>query len=60
MRERIARGLVHQFEHHRIVVWHDPSGEMRDEFEAVVLPDVVKARVANNEFGLKHRSVDFR
>ena len=55
MRERIAKGLAHQFERHRIVVWNDPTGEMREEFEAVALPDVVKARIANNEFGLKYR-----
>jgi len=55
MRERIAKGLALLFERRRIVVWHDASGEMRDEFEAVELPGVVKARVANNELGLKHR-----
>ena len=55
MRERIAKGLAHQFERHRIVVWNDPTGEMRDEFEAVALPGVVKLSIANNEFGLKFR-----
>jgi hypothetical protein len=55
MRERIAKGLAHQFEHHRIVVWSDPTGEMREEFDAAVLPGVVKVRIANNEFGLKYR-----
>ena len=55
MRERIAKGLVHQFEKHRVVVWHDASGEMREEFEAVALPGIVKLRVENNEFGLKYR-----
>jgi uncharacterized protein (TIGR02687 family) len=55
MQERITKGLAAQFEQHRIVVWSDPDDEMREAFEAVDLPEVIKARVQNNEFALKHR-----
>src|SRR5690606_1030034 len=35
--------------------WHDAQEEFSDEFDTLDLPDVLCLRVANNEFGLKHR-----
>lgn len=55
MQERIAKALANQFEQHRIVVWWDTEVEMREAFEAINLPDVIRAPVENNEFALKHR-----
>lgn len=55
MNDRIASALARLFEEHRIVFWPDPTGEMREAYEAVALPDVTRVEVANNEFGLKLR-----
>jgi uncharacterized protein (TIGR02687 family) len=55
MQERIAKRLATHFEQHRIIVWSDPDGEMRETFDALDLPRVIKVAVRNNEFALKHR-----
>jgi len=55
MNDRIATALARLFEEHRIVFWPDPTGEMREAYEAVALPGVTRVEVANNEFGLKLR-----
>jgi uncharacterized protein (TIGR02687 family) len=55
MSDRIAAALARLFEEHRIVFWPDPTGEMREAYEAVNLPGVTRVEVANNEFGLKLR-----
>jgi uncharacterized protein (TIGR02687 family) len=55
VQDRIAKGLAAQFEQHRIIVWSDPDAEMRETFDALALPGVIKAAVQNNEFALKHR-----
>lgn len=57
MRERIQAGLERSFRKHRIVFWHDPEARFREEFEAIAIPGVTKAEVANNEFMLKHRLI---
>lgn len=57
MRERIQAGLERSFRKHRIVFWHDPEGRFREDFDAITIPDVIKAEVANNEFMLKHRLI---
>ncbi len=55
MTDRIKAGLERLFDEHRIVFWYDADRDMRDEYEAVDLPDVEKVEIANNEFGLKYR-----
>ncbi len=55
MTDRITSALARLFEEHRIVFWPDPTGEMREAYEAVTLPGVTRVEVANNEFGLKLR-----
>lgn len=55
MTDRIAQALTSLFERHRIVFWYDAKQELRDDFEALVLPDVEKLEISNNEYGIKHR-----
>ncbi|MCG7363732.1 BREX-1 system phosphatase PglZ type A [Roseomonas sp. ACRSG] len=55
MNDRISSALARLFEEHSIVFWPDPTGEMREAYEAVALPGVTRVEVANNEFGLKLR-----
>ena len=55
MTDRIAATLSRLFEAHRIVFWYDPENDMRNDFEAVDLPDVTKTEISNNEFALKYR-----
>jgi uncharacterized protein (TIGR02687 family) len=52
---RIAQALTKLFERHRIVFWYDAKHELRDDFEAISLPDVEKLELTNNEYGLKYR-----
>ncbi|SFE76276.1 TIGR02687 family protein [Marinobacter sp. DSM 26671] len=55
MSGRISQALSRLFDKHRIVFWYDAKQELRSEFEAVSIPDVEKAEIANNEYGLKYR-----
>lgn len=55
MTDRITATLAGLFETHRIVFWSDPTGEMREAFDGLVLEGVTPLRVANDEFGLKYR-----
>ena len=55
MNPRIAQALTKLFDRHRIIFWYDAKQELRDDFEALSLPDIEKAEIANNEFGLKYR-----
>ncbi|QCF27726.1 BREX-1 system phosphatase PglZ type A [Hydrocarboniclastica marina] len=55
MSGRISQALSRLFDKHRIVFWYDTKHELRGDFEAVSIPDVEKAEIANNEYGLKHR-----
>jgi uncharacterized protein (TIGR02687 family) len=52
---RIQSHLERLFADRRIVVWSDPTGEFAADFAAVQITGVETARVANNEFQLKHR-----
>lgn len=52
---RITQALGTLFDKQRIVFWYDTRREFRAEFEALVLPDVEKIELVNNEFGVKHR-----
>lgn len=51
----IADHLAARFEGARIVVWHDADGSYADELDGQVPVGVTVLRVADNEFGLKHR-----
>ena len=53
--EHITRGLQAQFERHRIVFWYDAKQELREAFDEVSLPDVMKIEIQNDEFSIKHR-----
>jgi uncharacterized protein (TIGR02687 family) len=55
MNDRIAQALTKLFDRHRIIFWYDAKQELRDDFEALSLPGIEKAEIANNEFGLKYR-----
>lgn len=55
MSDRISQALSRLFDKHRIVFWYDTKHELRGDFEAVSIPDVEKAEIANNEYGLKYR-----
>ncbi|MDB9921851.1 BREX-1 system phosphatase PglZ type A, partial [Actinomycetota bacterium] len=47
--------LKQRFQSNRIVFWHDPESQHSDDLDALDLPGVTKIRVANNEYGIKHR-----
>jgi len=55
MNPRIAQALTRLFDRHRIIFWYDAKQELRDDFEALSLPEIEKAEIANNEFSLKYR-----
>jgi len=55
MEDRIAKALTKLFDEHRIVFWYDAKRELRDEYEALALPDIEKIELNNNEFGVKYR-----
>jgi uncharacterized protein (TIGR02687 family) len=47
--------LERRFESQRIVFWHDPNGQYAEDLNALDLPGVETIRVADNEFGVRHR-----
>ncbi len=55
MNDRIAQALTKLFDRHRIVFWYDAKQELRDDFEALSLPDIEKLELTNNEFGIKYQ-----
>ncbi|MCQ4861476.1 BREX-1 system phosphatase PglZ type A [Desulfovibrio desulfuricans] len=55
MENRIAQALTKLFDRHRIVFWYDAKLELRDDFEALSLPDVEKLELINNEYGIKYQ-----
>ncbi len=52
---RIVQALKKLFDRHRIVFWYDTKQELREDFDALELPDVEKIEINNNEFTLKYR-----
>lgn len=52
---KIAIALKRLFEKHRIVFWYDTKQELRADFDALILADVEKIEIANNELAIKHR-----
>ena len=45
------------FQRHRLVFWYDAKGEWAEAFDAFPDENVVKLKVAGNEFGTKVRVV---
>lgn len=54
MSVRIEQALQKLFNKHRIVFWYDAKQELREDYQAVALPEVEKVEITNNEFWLKH------
>lgn len=52
---QIETSLLHLFNKHRIVFWYDNKRELRNEFEALLLPGIETIELANNEFTVKYR-----
>ena len=52
---RIKQALAQLFERHRIVFWYDEKQELRDAFDNLVMDDVEKVEIDNNEFTVKYR-----
>lgn len=55
MSSQIERALIKLFDRYRIVFWYDVKQELRDDFEALVLPGIEKLTLSNNEYGIKYR-----
>lgn len=55
MTNRIANALTKLFDRYRIVFWYDAKQELRQDFEALALPNIEKVELANNEYGVKYR-----
>jgi uncharacterized protein (TIGR02687 family) len=53
--KRVHEGLSRVFQRNRLVFWYDPNGEWAQVFEGYAADDVVKLKVAGNEFGTKVR-----
>lgn len=53
--DKIKQALLKKFDKHRIIFWYDSKRELRDEYEAIDLPDVEKIELNNNEFAMKYR-----
>ncbi len=55
MNTQIRLALLRLFEKHRIVFWYDTKKELRDDFEAIALPEIEKVELDNNAYGIKYR-----
>ena len=53
--EKIQSALEKTFLRQRVVFWYDEAAEWWPEFDAVLLSEVEKITVQNNEFAVKHR-----
>ncbi|MEN8706519.1 MAG: BREX-1 system phosphatase PglZ type A [Nocardioides marinisabuli] len=47
--------LERRFADQRVVFWHDPHGQYTADLDGLDLPGVTTLRVANDEYGIKHR-----
>jgi uncharacterized protein (TIGR02687 family) len=52
---QIEQALTRLFTRHRIVFWYDDKQELEAEFNELMVPEVEKIRLANNQFGVKYR-----
>ncbi len=55
MENRITTALINLFEKHRIVFWYDEKKEFRKDFDELVLPEIEKLEINNNEYNIKYR-----
>ncbi|RLE45776.1 BREX-1 system phosphatase PglZ type A, partial [Candidatus Woesearchaeota archaeon] len=53
--DKIAQRITQLFTKHRIVFWYDAKKELREEYEALTLPNIHKIELDNNEYGVKYR-----
>ena len=49
---KIEQRLNTLFEEHRIIIWYDDCGSLKDEFDSIE-SDIKKLELNNNEFGIK-------
>ncbi len=49
---KIEQRLNTLFQEHRIIIWYDEGGSLKDEFDSINL-DIKKLKLNNNEFGIK-------
>jgi uncharacterized protein (TIGR02687 family) len=49
---KIEQRLNTLFEEHRIIIWYDDGGSLKDEFDSIE-SDIKKLELNNNEFGIK-------
>lgn len=57
MNDRIITALQKLFKRHRIVFWYDAKHELRDDFDSLVLEDIEKIVLDNNEFSVKYKII---
>ncbi|WP_201583161.1 BREX-1 system phosphatase PglZ type A [Psychrobacter jeotgali] len=57
MNDRIINALQQLFKRHRIVFWYDAKHELRDDFDSLVLEDIEKIVLNNNEFSVKYKII---
>lgn len=57
MNDRIINALQQLFKRHRIVFWYDAKHELRDDFDSLVLEDIEKIILDNNEFSIKYKII---
>ncbi len=53
--ELTQNALSKKFERKRLVFWYDQDGIKKELYDNIVLADVIKIEVANNEFSIKKR-----
>lgn len=49
---KIAQRLSTLFDDHRIIIWYDEGGSLKDEFDSLDI-EAKKLEITNNEFGIK-------
>ncbi|HCI75259.1 MULTISPECIES: BREX-1 system phosphatase PglZ type A [unclassified Psychrobacter] len=57
MNDRIINALQQLFKKHRIVFWYDAKHELRDDFDSLVLENIEKIVLDNNEFSVKYKII---
>lgn len=57
MNDRIINALQQLFKRHRIVFWYDAKHELRDDFDSLVLENIEKIVLDNNEFSVKYKII---
>lgn len=55
MSDNITLALQRLFDKHRIIFWTDANRELREQYQALELPDVEKIELQNNEYAVKYR-----